>query len=165
VWFLGLGGNESLATLQADSLVSWRDEAAKRTHPLRSYFRDRRCQYRQQLSEHVTKECQPSAEAAPEREKNGFHRSCFLPLLGNCLPQGISGRSHRKRPHLRKRRPAYDDRSRQAILYRIAHIPPGVSGVATTFCECAHVPQNCSLLTILVPWLPSTISAYLPRRK
>ena len=110
-----------------------------------------------------------NASRLRRRRRNGRRTGsigpCFLPLLGNCLPQGISGRSHRKRPHLRKRRPTYDDRSRQAILYRIAHIPPGASGVATTFCECAHVPQNCSLLTILVPWLPSTIPAYLPRRK
>jgi len=139
-----LGGIESLTALQATSLVLWRDEAAKRTHPLRSYLPGLRCQCRQQLPEQVAEECQPSAEATPERAKNGFHR---FPAFSRCSATvfaGISGRSHWIKARIPKLRPIHDDRLRQRILCRIAHISPGASAASSETCEAllANVMDN-----------------------
>jgi hypothetical protein len=71
---------ERLAAFQARCLVAWRDQSAKRAHPLRADFP------RLQLPEQIGDEGYPSAQPIAERTKYGFHRSTFaLSPLGQEL--------------------------------------------------------------------------------
>src|SRR5882762_9138380 len=72
-----LGWPERLAAFHAGRLVAWRNQAAKRTHPLRSSFPGLRDQYRQKLGGTFSEEGEAPSQPIAKLIQGGSHLQSF----------------------------------------------------------------------------------------
>jgi len=73
-----LGWPERLAAFHAGRLVAWSNQAAKRTHPLRSSFPDLRDQYRQKFGGTFSEEGESPSQPIAKLIQGGSHLQSFI---------------------------------------------------------------------------------------
>ncbi|PYX34615.1 MAG: hypothetical protein DMG80_01435 [Acidobacteria bacterium] len=72
-----LGWPERLSAFHAGRLVAWRNQAAKRTHPLRSSFPNLRDQYRQNFAGNISEEGESPSQPIAKLIQGGSHLQSF----------------------------------------------------------------------------------------